>query len=228
MSVTLRSLAMLIALGTAITAQAGGPPYSPYQQAESNTLYNQLFCDDLASYRSGKNATLNRSWRSLFRHPLDVNAVRKLAYSRAAESRQRLLAFRMLAQHKQKTGQKILLGIVVEVAFEQGLDTLAAYDDLSVQYLHRNGKVQVIQKPDAEMTAIVRKLFQEAQPIIEKIKPWSRGRLPPPSAGTVRLTFLVSDGLYFGQGTMSHLARSPLAGPVLTAATELLFKVTRH
>jgi len=104
--------------------------------------------------------------------------------------------------------------------------TLAAYRDLHVRYIGHTGKVKDVPKPNAKVAAVVHKLFREAQPIIEKIGPWPKGRLPPPAAGVVRLSFLVNNGLYFGQGSMSTLARSPLAGPGLTAAAELLIKAT--
>lgn len=224
----LRLLLILFVISIVINVQAKGPAYAPYSQAVSNTRYNQLFCDNLASYQNEKNSEAGQAWQLLFEKPVDVINLSKIAKTENIDSRQRLLAFHLLRQHNVKPEKKILLGVIVEVGFKEGVDTLAAYRDLHVQYIYRSGKLRTIVKPDTAVTATVRKLFQESQPIIEKIKPWSKRRLPPPSAGMVRLTFLVSDGLYFGQGSMTHLARSPLAGPVLTAATELLFKVTRH
>lgn len=44
--------------------------------------------------------------------------------------------------------------------------------------------------------------------------------------GNVRLTFLVADGLYFGEGPHAVLERDGMAGPVLAAATALLVAVT--
>ena len=36
------------------------------------------------------------------------------------------------------------------------------------------------------------------------------------------MTFLVSDGLYFGEGLLAAVQREPLAAPVVRRATELL------
>jgi hypothetical protein len=36
------------------------------------------------------------------------------------------------------------------------------------------------------------------------------------------MTFLVSDGLYFGEGPMQAMQRDPLAGPVILEAGRLL------
>lgn len=223
-----RILVLLLASGLVANVQAKGPPYAPYQQTASNVQYNQLFCDHLASYKQEKADVNNQDLRLLFDHSIDTSKLRKLANSTKTNSRLRLLAYQLLAKRQVKVPKKVLLGVIVEVAFDNGLNTLAAYRDLSVEYIHRNGKLLIVKKPKQDVTAVVRKLFQESQLVIEKINPWSEARLPPPAAGTVRMTFLASDGIYFGQGTMSHLARSHLAGPVLTAATELLFKINRH
>ena len=118
--------------------------------------------------------------------------------------------------------------MIIEVGLEHGLDTLAAYKDLRVRYINQSGKMIIWETRKPIIDTKIRKLFQEAQPIIEKIGPWNKPRLSPPPAGMMRLTFLVNDGLYFGEGTMRDLGRSPLAGPVVTAATELLFELTRQ
>ncbi|EAQ76287.1 hypothetical protein WH5701_15811 [Synechococcus sp. WH 5701] len=47
-------------------------------------------------------------------------------------------------------------------------------------------------------------------------------RRAPPEDDNIRLTFLVSDGLYFGEGPMTVMQREPLAAPILQTATELL------
>ena len=47
-------------------------------------------------------------------------------------------------------------------------------------------------------------------------------RLPPPGRDRVRLSFLVSDGLYFGDGEMAVMSREALGGPVIARAGELL------
>jgi hypothetical protein len=36
------------------------------------------------------------------------------------------------------------------------------------------------------------------------------------------MSFLVSDGLYFGQGPFNVMQRDPLAGPIIAAGLELL------
>ncbi len=47
-------------------------------------------------------------------------------------------------------------------------------------------------------------------------------RRAPPEDDTIRLTFLVSDGLYFGEGPMTVMPHEPMAAPIIQRATELL------
>jgi hypothetical protein len=73
----------------------------------------------------------------------------------------------------------------------------------------------------------IRQLFRASQVAVDKLGPWDKPRLAPPPSGAMRLTFLVSDGLYFGQGPMADLQNDPMGGPVVTAATELMVALTR-
>jgi hypothetical protein len=68
-------------------------------------------------------------------------------------------------------------------------------------------------------------LMQASQAVIEQIGPWTSERLPAPLTGTARMTFLVSDGLYFGEGPANALTDDPLGGPMLRAASQLLTSV---
>ncbi|MEJ2397708.1 MAG: hypothetical protein P8Z67_05500 [Gammaproteobacteria bacterium] len=159
-------------LCAALAAQAKVTTYAPYHQAESNIIYNQLFCDNPDAYKKTGAVNNDPIWKLLFSSNPDIQAIRKLGESKKADSRQKLLADHILIENKHKPVHKVLLGVIVEVAFKNGLDTLAAYRDGSVYYIHRDGHVKKLQKPGKKIAAKVRKLFLEAQPIIEKIKPW--------------------------------------------------------
>jgi len=65
-------------------------------------------------------------------------------------------------------------------------------------------------------------IIQKGEQVIMRIGPWDKKRLPPPKKGDVRLTFLVSDGLYFGQGAFNLLSKDPIGGAVLKASAELM------
>jgi len=222
---------ILLLLGAAIlstTVCAQGMKYTPYTDRATNLTYNLLFCDDIALYKVSQQDPASGPWQVLFAKPANIASLQTLADSSLVETRLRILAFNALTRLNVQSKKKELLGVIVEVGLEHGLDTLAVYQDQRVRYINQSGKLLVREVSTPGISAKIRKLFQEAQPIIEKIGPWRKPRLPPPAAGQMRLTFLANDGLYFGEGTMHDLSRSPLAGPVVTAATELLFALTHQ
>ena len=118
----------------------------------------------------------------------------------------------------------MLLGVIVEVPLDGGLDVLAAYSEGGVRYLNRSGKLAVFEGIEA-LQPLVRDLLTASEAVVARIGPWDKPRRPPPTSGSVRLTFLVSDGLYFGEGPISVMQRDPMAGPVIERAAELLSSV---
>lgn len=110
------------------------------------------------------------------------------------------------------------------MGLNDGLDTLAAFSDGGVRYINHSGRIIVVEGTDV-FQALVGRLFESASLVVARIGPWEQPRRPPPGKGTLRLTFLVSDGLYFGEGPMKALERDALAGPVFREATQLMVKV---
>lgn len=117
--------------------------------------------------------------------------------------------------------QDTLLGVIVEVPLAVGLDALAASSEGGVRYLNQSGKLVVIEGVP-QFLPMVKRLFEVSQPVVQRIGPWTKPRLAPPKPGNVRLTFLVSGGLYFGEGEMAVMQQEPMAEPIIGQATELL------
>ncbi len=197
------------------------PFHRPYQDEAINKMYHILFCDDADAFRAVSESPNDR-FAPLFAPRFDEAKLRALADDVGVESRLRLLAVNRLRAEGRDTGPKQLHGIVAEVALDGGLDTLAAYADGRVRYINQTGKMSIIEGQVPELIDKITKLFDAAKPLVARIGPWDKDRLPPPTKGNVRLSFLVSDGLYFGNGPMEQLSRDPLGGPVLLAAAELL------
>ncbi len=65
-------------------------------------------------------------------------------------------------------------------------------------------------------------LLHASQCIVNHYGPWDVPRLPPPTGDLIRMNFLVSDGLYFGQGSYSALMADRFAPPVIHATADLL------
>jgi hypothetical protein len=197
--------------------------YSPYRESSANYLYNLLFCDDLTLFRNpDETAQKGGVWATLLADKPDFKALEKIASNREEESRLRMLAYNRLRAGGRTVSQKELLGVIVEVPLKQGLDTLAAYPDGRVRYLNQADKAAIIEDGAPEIAALARALVAASQNLVNQIGPWEKKRLAPPTPGNIRLTFLVSDGLYFGEGPFEVLQNDAMGGPILAKATELL------
>jgi hypothetical protein len=216
-----RKLLIAVGLSVAATADAAVPQYSPYASETANAIYNLLFCDNSAAFKAklGESPT---HWQTvLFSAPADIEALRKLASDATQEGRIRFLAYSRLRKLGKAVQPKILLGVIVEVPLAGGLDALAAFSEGGVRYVNQSGKLVVIDGV-ASFLPMVKRLFVVSEPVVAHIGPWDKPRLTPPKQGNVRLTFLVSDGLYFGEGPMSVMQREAMAGSIIQQAAELL------
>jgi hypothetical protein len=216
---------LLAAVG--ITLAASGPTtatelYKPYAESHVNFLYNLLFCDDLNLFRNQNNEKGLGLWDALLAERTDRTALRKIASDESNESRVRALAYNRLRVAGEKVPSRKLLGVIVEVPLQNGLDVLAAFSEGGVRYLNQSGKVVVFEGKGNPVEDLAKELISVSQPVVDRIGPWDKQRLPPPKTGNARITFLVSDGLYLGEGPYAVLQQDSMAGPVLSKATQLL------
>jgi hypothetical protein len=217
----LRKLLAAVGLGAGTAGVLAQPPYAPYQSSEANEIYNLLFCDDPAAFKPRPGQTPVPWQATLFSEPNDRSALLALATEASQEGRVRYLAYAKLRELGQPVPPKVLLGVIVEVPLAGGLDVLAAFSEGGVRYVNQTGKLAVFEGV-AALQPFVQRLFAASEPVVSRIGPWAQPRRAPPNHGAVRLTFLVSDGLYFGEGPMSTMQREAMAGPVIQRATELL------
>jgi hypothetical protein len=198
-----------------------GPPYAPYADSTANDIYNLLFCDDARGF-APKDGQAPAPWQvALTREPANVSELTALADDSAQGGRVRYLAFARLRALGQPVRPKQLLGVIIEMPQDGGLDTLAAYSEGGVRYINQSGKMVFFEAVLA-LKPHVEQLFAASAVVVERSGPWDQARRSPPGAGSVRLNFLVSDGLYFGEGPLEVMLRDPMAAPVLQAATALL------
>lgn len=196
--------------------------FAPYGDTAASAIYHLLFADDPTAFaaRDGSRAA---PWQVLLAaSPGDAAAIRKLAEDAAQESRVRALACLWLRTHGESVPERTLFGAVVEVPLEDGLDVLAVYGDGGVRYINKSGAMSIFEGAVPALQAEVQAVLAAARAVVARIGPWDQPRLPPPVAGNVRLSFVVSDGLYFGEGPYRALAQDGLAGPLLRHATALL------
>lgn len=196
-------------------------------QPAPNVIYQMLFCDDLELYQD--NSQLDEyPWNVLFSEPTNLGNLEEIAHDVNQESRVRLLAFNKLRNQGYKIDEKQLLGVVVEIGLEKGFDVLAVYKDQTARYLNYSGQIVVWENKDESFHKLVEKLFEHSNETVKKIGPWNEQRRPRPATGMTRISFLVSDGLYFGEAPTNVLFSDSLAGPVLASATEILKVLTNQ
>ncbi len=200
--------------------------------AISASIRETLFGDMPLEVWGKENA--EKPWNLFARARKDVAANDK-AHARAAlkevlampglESRHYAQAWhflRQLGEMPAATHAKQVLGVIIEVPMNGGLDLLAAYADHSSRYFNYSGSAVVIDSPSAELIALIDRLLGLAAGIVVKIGPWEQPRPGPPPNGSIRLNFLTPSGIHFGQGPFEDFARDPMAGPVINAATALM------
>lgn len=200
----------------------------PYPDDGLVEIYQLLFCDDLERYRRSFTGALAYPWQELFDAQTADDKLLAILNDSSLEARVRLLAAKTLAGRGAAQPERQLLGVVIEVGMDEGFDVLAAYQDGTARYLNLSGKLIVWETATQESSSFISALFAAAESVMEQIGVWDQPRRPAPEAGQVRLNFLATDGLYFGEGPFEVLAQDPLGGPVIDAATRLMqFLITR-
>jgi hypothetical protein len=195
--------------------------HKPYTDEGLNRIYNLLFCDrpELFSVNGKINSY---PWNIVLVPNAQRAELNRVMDDKSTEARARALAGRQLIEGGWERTQKELQGVIIEVGLDAGLDVLAAYDDGSARYINHSGRMVVWETGTAMSESLIGNLFDKSMVIVNKIGPWNKERLSPPRKGEVRLSFLVSGSLYFGQGAFDTLADDEMGGPVLHAATQLM------
>jgi len=195
-------------------------PSGPYKNEGLNRTYDLLFCDDIGLYRNETKGS-GYPWDILLAEKPDLSKLKKVAADKHLESRQRLLAYRLVSALEPVT-EKELLGVVVEVGLRQGLDVLAAFSDGTARYFNHAENLLVWENRTAESDALVAQLFNEGVVLAKRLGSGSVPRKTPPGRNMARLSLLVSDGLCFGEGPFDALQSDPNSAPVINATTQLV------
>ena len=184
-------------------------------------MYNLMFCDTSASFRAKPGCEPNSWHRALGSEPADIAAIEALASDPATEGRIRYLAFRRLRECGRTVPPNELLGVIIEVSFDSGLDTLGAFSEGGVRYVNFSGKIGIVEGVDT-IKPFVTRLFDATGTAVSLIGPWKNPRRPPPGRGMIRINFLLSSGLSFGEGPLDVMSRDEMAAPIINRSGELL------
>jgi hypothetical protein len=147
--------------------------------------------------------------------------LRKIAENRTAPAIQRIIALRRLRGREAVTAPAEMLAVLVESGEEDGMDTLAVYVDGTVKFIDAEGKVSDLDGSHPATREKVAELMSMAQRLSTRMEAWEQTRLSPPIRGMVRLTFIATNGFYFGQGEIRILAKDESGGPIIRQAAAI-------
>lgn len=200
---------------------------SPYKDSATNIIYNLLFCDNLSLYKSHTQPPHSYPFDVLFSETSTVTDLQKVIDDTSTEPRIKVLAYNRQLASGHKPGKKELLAVIVEIGLDDGLDVLASFQNGTARYINQTGKILVWETTtDTRVNQLTKDLFSKSMQIVNQIGPWDKPRKQHPIKGNTRITFLVSDGLYFGEAPTDTLFNDKTANPALTVATMLLQYLT--
>lgn len=200
---------------------------TPYSDNATNLLYNLLFCDNLDLYKANTHPPYTYPFSILFSEKSTAADLQKIIDDSESDPRVKILAYNQQLAIGYKPTKKELLAIIVEVGLDNGLDVLASFNNGTARYINQTGKILVWENTmDETANQLTRNLFSNGQTIVNQIGPWDKPRRPQPVKDHTRITFLISDGLYFGEASTDVLFSDPMAGATLASATALLKYLT--
>ncbi|MFI5186191.1 MAG: hypothetical protein ACHQF0_05670 [Chitinophagales bacterium] len=194
----------------------------PYKESSTNLIYHLLFCDNIDLYKTNTQKPYTYPFDILFSEKSTVSDLQKIIDDPSSESRVKILAYNKQLAIGYKPDKKEILAVIVEVGLDNGLDVLASFNNGTARYINQTGKIIIWETTDETSNALTKDLFVKSRDVVAQIGPWDQPRRPWPGKGNVRISFLVSDGLYFGEAPINVLFNDPLAKPSLTAATALM------
>lgn len=200
----------------------------PYKDSSTNLIYNLLFCDNLDLFKSNTKPPYTYPFDTLFSTSSSVADLQKIIDDNDADPRLKILAYNKQLSIGHKPERKELLAVIIEVALDNGLDVLASFKNGTARYINQSGKMIIWETSDDTVIALTADLFEKSRSIVNQIGVWDKPRLPYPTTGTTRVTFLVSDGIYFGQGPTDVIFNDALANPALMSGTELMRYITER
>jgi hypothetical protein len=198
----------------------------PYKDTATNFIYNLLFCDSLELFKANTSPPLTYPFDILFSDISSLADLQKIVEDTSADPRAKILAYNKQIANGHHPTKKELLAVIVEVGLDNGLDVLASFNNGTARYVNQTGKILIWETTDSTSNQLTSDLFSKSEAIVNNIGPWDKPRRPAPTKGNVRITFLVSNGLYFGEGPLDVLFNDQMAGPALNSATMLMKYLT--
>lgn len=139
------------------------------------------------------------------------------------ESRHYLQAAHFLQQlYSVKALNPQLMGVVVEVAIEGGVDLLAVYADHSARYYNYTGSAIILETATDEIRNKIDNILLLGDDLVKQIGAWKYTRPGAPIPGFARINFLTTGGLHFGEAAQAVLFKDPTAGKIMYAMLDMM------
>lgn len=189
-------------------------------QQLNEKLYNCLFADD-PKYFSDMSDIECISWIYSGLIPENKELV-DWAKDETIESRLRFLCLYSALKRNIKIDEKIYFGTILEVPINNGYDIIAFYSDKKARYYNYSGAAVIYENGNLNIDSVIDRVNNISIKVCNEIGPWEGDRLPRPRGSTARFTYLMSDGIYFGNGHISELSKDPMGSAILISGAEIM------
>jgi len=188
--------------------------------ALDDDLYNSLFADDPDDFMEMRHHRAI-SWIYEDRTPT-IDELETIANDTSIESRIRFLALYTALEFGLKISKKIYLGTIMEVPVKGGYDVLAYYSDKTARYYNYSGSAIIYEGGKAIVDNCIEKANSVAMQVCNVLEPWEQERLPRPKGDVFRISFLVSDGLYFGNSSIKEIGNDQAVSTIFRNGVEVM------
>ena len=192
----------------------------------TDDLYDSLFADDPDVFIKLKDHPAI-SWIYENKTPT-IEQLEVLAENQSVESRIRFLSLYTALQRGLKINKKVYLGTIMEVPVNRGYDVLAFYSDNRARYYNYSGKAIIYEGGRDTIDDAIERANSVSIQVCNRIGPWDKERLAKPNGNIWRFTFLISDGLYFGQGPLDALNNDEMAAAMIRSGAEVMKALTNE
>jgi tetratricopeptide (TPR) repeat protein len=184
----------------------------PASPVEAESDWSRLFMLALARQRQGDE---DGARQALFR----------VANMANVETRVQLWAWKGLQDlgvQPDPASAREVLGVVIEIAMEQGLDTLAVFADGSARFINQAGNAMIWDAHTQQSDAIVRQILAIAQPLAEGLPLRRRDPGGLPSNLEMSHHFPTRSGTTIGSKVYGEEPSPPALGRLLVAGSEMV------
>jgi len=147
----------------------------------------------------------------------------------SSESRQKYIAWKRLRELSVSPDESIakeVLGYVIEVGMDAGVDYLAVYADNSARYFNYSGKKAIYENANIDdLNDEIQHLIGVCGEMVKKLGVYNGKRRPPPAKNMVRVNFLTPSGLFFGEGPFSALANDDFSRDLIALSRSVMSKI---